>query len=130
MNDNDDLSRKAETAKAPLTAESVPSLDSHIDMIYLINEHGHYFQVTKEAWNKFDSDYLLRAGCDIYSTKQSMYDAYMKSTGFALDEIEGSEIEITLNEQDELIERDDRGIYTLIEEDDDDYNDWLAAYKL
>ena len=54
----------------------------------------------------------------------------MKSTGFALDEIEGSEIEITLNEQDELIERDDRGIYTLIEEDDDDYNDWLAAYKL
>ena len=96
-------------------------------MIYLVNEYGHYFEISAKAWEVFDSDYLQRARCDVYTSKSSMYEAYMKSTGLQLDEIEGNEIEIDVNEKNELIESS-HSTTTIIE--DEEYDDWLAAYQL
>jgi hypothetical protein len=96
--------------------------------IFLINEHGHYFQISKQAWSQFDTDYLLRAGCELYPSKDAMYQCVMSRDQLALDEVDGTEILIIADDKGVIVEVSHSGQRT--EVDDQDINDWLAAYKL
>lgn len=98
-------------------------------MIYITNEYGHYFVISDKAWAHFDRDYLLRAGCEIHSTKAEMYEAVCQSFSLTIDEVEGSEIFIKLNAGGTITESCSSGVVTDVEEDDD-INDWLVAYTL
>lgn len=99
-------------------------------MIYVTNENKHYFLITPEAWECFDSDYLQRYGCDIHLSKKEMHEYLLSSYGYTLDQVDGNEISISLNEKGELVESCSRNSLSVVDEKTEDCNDWLAAYKL
>lgn len=99
-------------------------------MVYVINENKHYFVISKEAWPLFDSDYLQRAGCEIFTTQQAMYDHLVREYGYRLREINGNDISISLNDKNELVESLGRNIHSVVDDEGEDYNDWLAAFTM
>lgn len=100
-------------------------------MIYVTNEHKHYFAVSDDAWGcYFDSCYLQRFGCEIHLTQQAMYEHLVNEYGYTLDQVEGHEISIFLNDKGELVESFGANMQSVVDEDADDYNDWLVGFRL
>lgn len=99
-------------------------------MIYLTNKNKHYFAISNDAWLCFNSDYLLRAGCDIHATKEEMYTHLVNKYGYSLDQLEGNEISIFLNDKNELVESIGVNMLSFVAEEAEDYDDWLVTFSL
>lgn len=101
-----------------------------INTIYITNPQNHYFAISVGAWKRFfNSNYLLRLGCVVHKNKQSMYEQLISAFGYHIDEIEGHEFSIFINDKCELVCCDGR-YATPIEEKPEDLDEWLARYSL
>ena len=91
--------------------------------IFLLNPHGHYFEIDSQAFRLNRDDYQ---GCRFFDNEESLLQAVCADQGLCMDEVSGSTFYVTQRNGEPVI-IDDRAIPTAV---DAPLADYLTQFEL